>query len=162
MKKTNDFSWLIIGLVGVLLIVGQKFIKNALYMVMALGLIAAAVANIQRWWRDRDRSVDGIVRLLGSLAMLGIGIWILFHPTAFDTIINVLIGLILIITGVVWIVRGFRMGRDMVVIVMAAIAVVLGLLIACTNGATGLPVVLAGLGLIYSALAGIVGEKRLG
>ncbi len=159
-NKANLITWLVLGILGLMLIVGKKVIKDALYIVMAVGLIIAAVSGILGWWKEKSRSKDAIINLLGSLALLGIGLWIITNPIAFDTFLNVIIGLVLIITGVIWLVRGWKQNKDMIMIVMGAIALILGLIIACSNAATSWVIVAEGIGLIYTAITGFIGEKK--
>ena len=159
-NKANLITWLVLGILGFMLIVGKKVIKDALYIVMAVGLIIAAVSGILGWWKEKSRSKDAIISLLGSLALLGIGLWIITNPTAFDTFLNVIIGLVLMITGVIWLVRGWKANKDIIMIVMGAIALILGLIIACSNAATSWVIVAEGIGLIYTAITGFIGEKK--
>ena len=159
-NKANLITWLVLGILGLMLIVGKKVIKDALYIVMAVGLIIAAVSGILGWWKEKSRSKDAIISLLGSLALLGIGLWIITNPTAFDTFLNVIIGLVLMITGVMWLVRGCKANKDIIMIVMGAIALILGLIIACSNAATSWVIVAEGIGLIYTAITGFIGEKK--
>ena len=159
-NKANLITWLTLGILGLMLIVGKKVIKDAMYIVMAVGLIIAAVSGILGWWKEKSRSKDAIVNLLGSLALLGIGLWIITNPVAFDTLLNVVIGLVLMITGVLWLVRGWKQDRDKIIIVMGAVALILGLIIGCSNAATNWVIVAEGIGLIYTAITGFIGEKR--
>ena len=159
-NKANLITWLVLGILGLMLIVGKKVIKDALYIVMAVGLIIAAVSGILGWWKEKSCSKDAIISLLGSLALLGIGLWIITNPTAFDTFLNVIIGLVLMITGVMWLVRGWKANKDIIMIVMGAIALILGLIIACSNAATSWVIVAEGIGLIYTAITGFIGEKK--
>ena len=159
-NKANLITWLVLGILGLMLIVGKKVIKDALYIVMAVGLIIAAVSGILGWWKEKSRSKDAIISLLGSLALLGIGLWIITNPTAFDTFLNVIIGLVLMIIGVIWLVRGWKANKDIIMIVMGAIALILGLIIACSNAATSWVIVAEGIGLIYTAITGFIGEKK--
>ena len=159
-NKANLITWLVLGILGLMLIVGKKVIKDALYIVMAVSLIIAAVSGVLGWWKEKSRSKDAIISLLGSLALLGIGLWIITNPTAFDTFLNVIIGLVLMITGVIWLVRGWKESKDIIMIVMGAIALILGLIIACSNAATSWVIIAEGIGLIYTAITGFIGEKK--
>ena len=163
MEKTNKgnlVAWLILGVLGILLIVGQKLIKDVFYIVMAVGLILAAIAGIVGWWKERSFGLSSVVSLLGSVVLLVIGIWILRHPGQFDTMINVMIGLVLIISGLRWITFGWRSGKDYIMLATGAIALILGLIIALTNAATSWLVIAEGVGLIYTAIIGFIAEKR--
>ena len=160
MNKGNLTGWVILGLLGILLIVGQKVIKDIFYIVMAIGLILAAVAGIVGWWRERAFGLNSLVSLLGNVVLLVIGIWILRHPSRFDTMINVMIGLVLIISGLRYLTYGWRLGRDAVLLAAGALALILGLVIALTNAATSWLVIAEGIGLIYTAVIGFIAEKR--
>lgn len=159
-NKSNLVSWLILLVLGLMLIIGRKLVKDALYIVFAVGLILSAAAGILGWWKEKNRSKDAILNLLGCLALLGIGIWILTNPVAFDTLLNVLIGLVLMVTGVQWLIRGYKQGKDMLIMIMGGISLVLGLIIACSNAATSWAVIAEGAGLIYTAITGVIAEKR--
>ena len=50
----------------------------------------------------------------------------------------------------------------MIIIVMGAIALILGLIIACSNADTSWVIVAEGVGLMYTAITGFIGEKRFG
>ena len=112
------------------------------------------------WWKEKSRNKDAILNVLGCLVLLGIGIWILTNPVAFDTLLNVLIGLVLMVTGVLWLIRGYRQGKDLLIMIMGGIALVLGLIIACSNSATSWAVIAEGAGLIYTAITGFIAERR--
>jgi len=57
-------------------------------------------------------------------------------------------------------VRGWKANKDIIMIVMGAIALILGLIIACSNAATSWVIVAEGIGLIYTAITGFIGEKK--
>ncbi|MBQ8160817.1 MAG: DUF308 domain-containing protein [Clostridia bacterium] len=159
-NKGNLISWLILLVLGLMLIVGRNIVKDALYIIFAAGLIISAAAGIFGWWKEKKKSRDAIVNLLGCLCLLGIGIWILTRPSEFDTFLNVLIGLVLMVTGVQWLIRGLRGERDTLMIVLGAISLILGLIIACSSAATSWAVIAEGVGLIYAAVTGFIAEKR--
>ncbi len=163
MSKINKgglMTWLILGILGVLLILGQQFIKDVMYIVMAIGLILAALASIWAWWKEKSTSKDAITTLLGSILLLIIGIWILTHASTFDAIINLSIGIILIVSGIRWFYRGWKIFDDRLMMVLSVIEILLGIFIACTGVATGWPIIVEGAGLIYTALTGFIAEKR--
>ncbi len=152
-------TWIILGLLGILMIAAQQTIKNAFYVVMAAGLILAGAAGVAAWWQEKPKSPGGLALLIAHIALCCIGIWIVLNPAAFDVMINLLIGLVLIVSGVQWLLRGLTIG-DRVIAVLAVISVLLGVFVARTGAATGLPIVLGGASLIYTAAAGFVSEGR--
>ena len=92
MKKNagNLSRWLIIGVLGLLLIVGQHIAKTILYTLFAVGLLLAGAAGAYGWWQHRSTERDDLVNLLGSIALAVVGIWIMRNTDGFDKIINVL------------------------------------------------------------------------
>ena len=164
MKKTdkgNWITWLILLAVGVLLIIGKDLVKDALYMVAAIGLILASVVGAVSWWREKPHQVGEMPGLLGYIVTLVAGIWILTNPGTFDRLLNVLIGLILIGSGIQWFFRARKFGGDRMIMVISVMTVILGLIIACYNAATSWPIVVEGIALIYTAVAGWLSEWRL-
>ena len=150
--------WIILGILGLIIIIGQQFIKEVLLRIIGIGLIAATALGVYSWWREGDRSPQRIALLIGLVAVFALGWWITINPALFDKVINVVIGLIVIIMGVQWLARGWKMDRSIPVIGMGAVACVLGLIIACNNAATTWVVVLEGVGLLYTAIIGIINE----
>ena len=161
-NKGSALSWLLLGVIGVLLIVGRNFIKDVFYIVLAVGLILSAAAGIFGWWKEKSKKPAEIARLLGSALLVIVGIWILTHPGTFDAIVNVLIGAVLILAGGSWFVRGWSAERDLFPMVLGGVGVALGIVVICSKAATGWPIVLEGAGLIYTAVAGFLSERRFG
>ncbi len=164
MKKTskgNWLTWLILLVVGVLLIIGKDLVKDALYIVAAIGLILASVAGAISWLREKPHRVGDVPGLLGYIVTLVAGAWILANPGTFDRLLNVLIGLILIGSGIQWFFQARKFGGDCMITVISVTTVILGLIIACYNAATSWPIVVEGIALIYTAVAGWLSERRL-
>ncbi len=57
-----------------------------------------------------------------------------------------------------WLVRGWKENKD--IIMMGAIALIPGLIIACSNAAISRVIVAEGIALIYTAITGFAGEKK--
>ena len=153
--------WVILGIVGVIIIIGQQFIKEVLFRIIGIGLIAATALGIYAWVKDRDRSPGAFAQLIGLIAVFALGLWITVNPTRFDTLINVAIGFVLIVIGVLWFIRAWKSDRSILNIAIAAVAVILGLVIATNNAATTWVVVLEGVGLLYAAVMGILTELKI-
>ena len=98
----NTTRWLILGALGILLIINRRFALNIAYIIFAIGLMLAGVASVIGWWEDRRLGNEELVSLVSGIAMFVIGLWIIRNPNSFDKIINVLIGLVLIVTCASW------------------------------------------------------------
>ena len=92
--------WIILGILGLIIIIGQQFIKEVLLRIIGIGLIAATALGVYSWWKEGDRSPQRIALLIGLVAVFALGWWITINPALFDKVINVVIGLIVIIMGV--------------------------------------------------------------
>ena len=161
-RRGNLVTWLILGVLGVLLIAFRETIKDIFYIVMGVGLILAAVSSLVSWWKNRQYRKTDISSVLGSAVLLVIGIWIITNPARFDSLINWVIGIILIVTGLQWVIRGWNLGRDILMICIGVIPVILGIIVIASNAATGWPIIVEGIGLIYTAVSGFVGERKFG
>ena len=58
-----------------------------------------------------------------------------------------------------WLFKGLK-AKDVLTIVLGAIAVILGIFIAVNSSATNTVITIAGIGLIYVAVSGIISELR--
>ena len=161
-NKGSALSWLILGVIGLLLILGRNIVKDVFYIVLAVGLILSAAAGVAGWWKTKSKKPSEIARLLGSVILIIVGIWILTHPSRFDAIVNILIGAVMILAGVSWLLRGRAAGRDMLTMCLSVVAVILGVIVICSRAATSWPIVLEGASLIYTAVAGFIADRRFG
>ena len=95
-----------------------------------------------------------------AAAGIALGIWILTHLNSFDKILNVILGVGLILAGLQYVVVNWKTMGLNTEIIMAGLAVVLGVVILVRLNATTMPFVLAGIGMIYAAVCGVVNELR--
>ena len=136
--SVNYLFWIVLALLGVLLII-------------------TAATGIYAWWKQKSKAPEAIARLFGCAAFCVLGIWILFNAGTFINIINIVLGAVLIVTSVLSLLRAWRIQSTLAVI-LSAIGIVLGVIIASYNAATTLPVVYEGIALIYAAVTGFIGE----
>lgn len=160
LNKGGMGGWLIIGLLGVALIVGQRMFRHMVYMVIGVGMIVSALLGVVGWLTEDRQRAGGITRLLASAAVGLIGIWILSNPFRFERLLNVVIGLVPIVAGCMWFARGRQTG-DKLTMCIAVVAVILGLVLATSRAATTWMVLTAGFGLLFTAIMGFINEKRL-
>ena len=89
-----------------------------------------------------------------------LGLWITVNPMRFDRLVNVVIGLVPVVVGIQWFMRGWKPIRSYPILASAVLAVIVGLVIMCNSAATTWVIVLGGIGLVYTAVIGIVGEMK--
>ena len=159
-SKGNLLIWLVISLLGFFLIFGHNLAQDLICKVIAIGLLIAAVAGIALWWKDRESRKRNIAKLLGSVAFIVLGVWILSDTAAFLTFFNVAIGFVMIVSGAISVYQGWKEGKDKLAIIFGAAGIVLGLVIACNNAATTWVVILEGIGLVYTGVTGLLSERR--
>ena len=70
-----------------------------------------------------------------------------------------LIGLVLIVTGASWLNENNRTTQDNLVRILSIVAIVVGIMITFSRAATGWIATAGGIGLIYTAVTGLIGEK---
>ena len=154
--------WGIMALIGLALILFQRTAKDILFVVTGVGLIvSAAIGLVNAWNRRQEIKRTLPVLLLGNLALLALGIWILANGGIFDRIVNIAIGLVMIVVGIQWLVHNKGFARSRLVAVLALISAVLGLVIIFCGNVVGWMIVVEGIGLIYAAILGLLGVKNL-
>ena len=158
----NVSRWLIIGALGLLLIIANHLAKTIVYTLFAAGLILAGGAGAYGWWKGGTADRDDKVSLLGSIALVIVGVWILLNSDTFDKIINVVIGLVLIVTGVYRLALNKQAVQDRLLTILSVVSIVLGLIIACSHAGTTWLLKAEGFSLIYTAVTGFIGDKVLG
>ena len=155
----NTTRWLILGALGILLIINRRFALNIAYIIFAIGLMLAGVASVIGWWEDRRLGNEELVSLVSGIAMFVIGLWIIHNPNSFDKIINVLIGLVLIVTCASWLSMNGHSDQNKLMRILSIVGIVVGILITFSRAATGWIATAGGIGLIYTAVTGLIGEK---
>ena len=158
-NKGNMLSWLVLGLVGVLTIIFKTQVKNVLYIIAGAGLMVMAAISIISCIRGKSKDKNTVIQLAGSAILFIIGLLILCNPSAFDKFINIIIGVVIALAGLMWLFKGLK-AKDVLTIVLGAIAVILGIFIAVNSSATNTVITIAGIGLIYVAVSGIISELR--
>ena len=158
-KNAGSISrWVILGILGIFLIFFRRSALNIVYAVFAVGLMLTGVASVYGWWQDHRTGTDDLLGLAGGIAVFAVGLWILRNPGSFDRILNMIIGIVLIVSGVNWINRG-RAAGSRVMTILSAVAIIAGILIAFSRSATSWIATACGLSLIYTAVIGFIGEK---
>ena len=161
--KKNISSLIIMGLLGLFLIFWPNASLNIAGKLAGIALLLVAAAGVYTWLKDKSTKPAELARLLGSAAAFVVGLWILFNTTSFEKLIPVLLGIAMIVYGALELYKAFKGGKNPVSMALAAIAIVLGLIVAF-NPFTSikLTVICAGIALVYTAVTGIMNELKLG
>ena len=157
----NVTRWVVLGALGIFMIVAQRLAKDVIYIAFGIALVLAALSGAYDWWQHR--SAEGgnqLVELLGSIALAVIGLWIFRNPDDFDSVVNVIIGLVLIVAGIYWLSLS-RPVKDTLTTVLSIGAIVLGIIIASSHAGTTWLVTAEGISLLYSAVTGLICDKAL-
>ena len=157
-EKSRILHWLILAALGLALIIGHNLAQDIIGKMIAVGLILVAVFGLVAWWKEKDSSIGSLATLLGEIAFLLLGFWILFNTSRFISIINVVIGAVIILIGAKNLILGIKFTFKLQII-LAIIAIILGIIVVFYNAATTFPVICQGIGLIYTAAVGYLGEK---
>ena len=158
-QKSSILRWLILAALGLALIIGHNLAQDIIGKILAAGLVLSALSGIIAWWKEKSKSPDALASLLGNILICLVGLWIFFNTQRFISIINVVIGVVIILIGAQNLYRGYKFGARLHMI-LAAIAILLGIIVVFYNAATSLPVICQGIGLIYTAAVGYLGDRN--
>ena len=158
--KKNYIHWIIIGALGIFLIIGNQLAQDIFGKVFGAALVLAALSGLFSWWKTKSKAPDSVAQLIGCLVIGGIGLWALTKTEGFITFLNVVLGLIIIGAGTQSLIRGWKHDRSPVTIIGAVLGIILGLMIAFNNAATTWVTIAEGLGLLYTAITGYLGERQ--
>lgn len=158
--KHRLIPWLVLAALGIFMIIGHGLALDIMGKVLAVGLVITAITGVIAWWKGDRKKPDAIARLIGSLVLGVAGVWILLNTGTFITLINVVLGAVMIISGLLNLYRGWKSGKDVPTMVLSVIGIVLGVIIALNNAATTWMTVMEGIGLIYTAFTGFISERK--
>ncbi len=158
-KNAGIFSrWVILGILGLFLLFFRQTAKSIVYAVFGIGLMLAGVASVYGWWQARKDGKEDLIGVAGGIAMFVVGLWIMRNPGTFDRIINMVIGIVLVVSGVNWINRANVSGNKTMYI-LSIVSIVVGVIIAFSHAATNWVVTACAFALIYTAVTGFIGER---
>lgn len=158
-KKTSFVHWLILALLGLFLIIGHSLAQDIICKIIGVALILSAVSGIAEWWKEKSKAPEAIVSLLGRVLIVLLGLWIVLNTGRFISLINVVIGIVIIAIGAVNLYSGWKL-HQVPHMVLAALAIALGVVVICCHAATSVPVICQGIGLIYTAAVGYLGDRN--
>ena len=157
-EKSSVLHWLVLAVLGLALIIGHNLAQDIIGKILAVGLILTAASGIYGWWKEKSKAPEALTGLLGNIVIFLIGLWILLNTQRFISLINVVIGAVIILVGLKNLYVGYKLGLK-VNMILAALAVILGVIVVFYNAATSLPVICQGVGLIYTAIVGYLGDR---
>lgn len=158
-KETSALHWIILAALGLALIIGHNLAQDIIGKILAVGLILAAASGVVTWWKEKSRAPEALASVLGNVLLCVLGVWILFNTQRFISVINVVIGIVIIAIGVYNLYVSWKMNMR-VHMVLAAFAVLLGIVVVFYNAATSLPVICQGIGLVYTAAVGYLNDRQ--
>ena len=130
LQRQGIIPWLLLGVMGILCIVFSRTMTNVVEIILGIGLILAGAGGVIGWWQQgRSRSRNDLITLLVAAAGIALGIWILTHLNSFDKILNVILGVGLILAGLQYVLANWKTMGLNAEIIMAGLAVVLGVVI---------------------------------
>ncbi len=156
----KNLPWLLLGLLGLFLIFGHNLALEIVCKVLAAGMILVGAAGVISWLKKKEKSKEAIIALACFVIMALGGLWILTHTGTFITVINVVIGVVMIIASVLSLRHALKEGKDKVTMILAVIGIIIGAVIALHNAATTWVTIAGGIGLIYTAFMGWVGDRN--
>ncbi|MBR4711899.1 MAG: DUF308 domain-containing protein [Clostridia bacterium] len=169
MKKANTgrlLTYLGMGVLGLLLILFRREVDTWLFRAAGIGLIViGALSLIGNWPERKSMKQTFLAESTVSLAMIGVGIWLLCNPRSFKNTLNFLVGAVLIAIGVMMFLRGRKTGGKQSDLLVAGSVVLLGVIVIVfhlVTKLTGWAIIACGVALIYTAVTGVfstIGRK---
>ncbi|MCR4798380.1 MAG: DUF308 domain-containing protein [Lachnospiraceae bacterium] len=152
-------SALICVILGVVLLIWPTQVTALVaYFIGGLLIVIGGIQVIGKIFNDNNRSSG----LLVGLVVLAIGVWIILQPTKAVSFIPIVIGVVLVVSGVQNLslaISGKRANADRwgLMIASAILSIVFGVLcVACAFGVIKLVMRLVGLALIYDGISSML------
>ncbi len=155
MIRNKNIFWIIMGALGIFLIIAHNAALGIVCKVIGVVMVLSGILGVIGYFREKNRP-----GLLGSVVTALIGLWIYGNTGQFITMINVLLGVILIVSGGVSLYNKWKWGIRDFSLALPCIGIIIGIVIATSNAATSWITIAAGVGLLYSAVIGYTAGKR--
>lgn len=161
-NKKNNKIWnsLLLAVLGLVLILWPNNGLPALIRLIGAALIIiGAVGIIQQVMAKEAKMLSRVCRGgINALFAAG-GIWLLVNPGFFTGFIQIVIGVVIILFGLKDLIAAIRGKKHWAFIVLACLSLCLGLFIAFSlYSSFGTLAVFAGIALLYTGIASVVGE----
>ncbi|MBR2570649.1 MAG: DUF308 domain-containing protein [Clostridia bacterium] len=160
--EKNTLPLIVIGILGVLLILWPGTTLNLVCKLAGIALLLVGASSLYQWWQDKDRKAASAAQVIGSVVALALGLWILLHTRAFESLIQFVLGIVMIAYGALELYRAVKDGQGTVLKVLPIVALVLGLIICFKPFGSNIRMfsVFAGIALIYTSVTGLLGERK--
>ncbi len=155
MRAKNSIYWILLGALGIFLIIGHNMALSIVCKVIGACMAISAVLGIIDYLKNKDMPA----KLAGGIISLLLGLWIFGNSGQFITLINVVIGVIIALSGAFNLYRGLKACKAKISLIFPCISILIGIIIACNNAATSWATIAAGVGLLYSAVTGYLGLR---
>ena len=152
---------LLLIIMGIVLVVWPSPVLSAVIALAGIGLILGGVIAVIGWFRNREASFVGYSRFGSGLLAIVAGIIITANPLKVASFFPVMIGIVILVTGIINMVQSFdlkKLGyqRWLIPFILALITIACGIaFITQPISALEIPVIAAGIMLIYDGLVSL-------
>ena len=152
---------LLLIIMGIVLVVWPSPVISAVITLVGVGLMVGGVIAVIGWLRNRDTTVASYSRFGSGLLGIVAGIIITANPIKVASFFPVMIGVVILITGIINLVQSLdlrKMGyqRWVVPFILALVTILCGIaFITQPITALEIPVIAAGVMLIYDGLVSL-------
>ena len=166
-KWTSIICSLLAIVIGVLLLVYNEAVPNAISVILGAMLVLYSVVTLIIFIaRKAERGFGSWIGLMIGLVILAVGIWVFCNPEKVVTICQYAIGGLLVIDGIFDLSGAISIkslgGRMRFHILFAVLTIILGAIIIFNPTVTaGIPFIFIGISMIFGGLTDIIVVLRL-
>ena len=147
---------------GIALVVWRNPVVEVVLTAVGIVLLIGSIISIIGWYRNRYTGWDGYTSLGGGILGVVAGIVVLSNPTGIASLFPVVMGFIILLTGIVNTGKALdlkKIGypRWSTMFLLAVVTIIIGMIF-ITNPLSVLsaPILMAGLGLIYDGITSLM------
>ena len=146
---------------GVILIVWPSPVLSVVISMLAVALILGGAISVIGWFRSGERNVVSYSRLGSGLIAVIAGILIFSQPLQVASLFPILIGMIILVTGIINVFQTLELKRAgyprwLALLILAFITIICGIVfITQPISALEIPVIAAGIILVYDGVASL-------
>ena len=99
-KNTTIFTSIIYFAIGVLMLLNPEFVSNSICYVIGALVLAFGILKLVSYLGTEVKNLFTGILLFTSIISIGLGIYIIFSPEKFISMIPFLVGIIMIVDGI--------------------------------------------------------------
>ncbi|MBR5419744.1 MAG: DUF308 domain-containing protein [Lachnospiraceae bacterium] len=154
-KMGSLLSMVIMGIIGILLLFFPGAVSDLLIRLVGAGLFIFGLSGILSVVMQKDFRASRTANLVGSIAVLAVGLVLFFNPGLVTGIFHIVLGVLILWFGISNLLSALDSGNK-VAILLPLVSVVLGVLILIgIFSATDLVLRIAGAVMLYDAVVGL-------